>query len=255
MKQGFVVVEDAYPEEKRAEISAAVRRDTPPWEELKDDPPEGGLLKTDFAYDNMRFNHFILDEDLIGFVGRVLDTEQLHFRYAHNWTRYPNAPKVQPDLHIDNVNNSLLPPCEDVRFGQISSWYFPEEVTTETAPMRIIPKPFGKDTSKSVYVTGPGNMLMIFNTHLWHSATTFDGVEGQRYSVSRIYGRADHYWEGVFHYTNASRDENLRKFIPTLTARQREYFRFPPAGHHYYNEKTLAALEENYPGWNSRGEY
>ena len=30
---------------------------------------------------------------------------------------------------------------------------------------------------------------------------------------------------------------------------------FPPAGHRYYTAQTLAALEQQYPGWNARNEY
>ena len=35
----------------------------------------------------------------------------------------------------------------------------------------------------------------------------------------------------------------------------RTLFRFPPPNHPYYTKQTLAALEEQYPGWNARGEY
>ena len=38
---------------------------------------------------------------------------------------------------------------------------------------------------------------MIFNTVLWHSSSMYLGSEGQRYTLTRIYGRADHPWEGV----------------------------------------------------------
>jgi len=96
---------------------------------------------------------------------------------------------------------------------------------------------------------------MIFNTFLWHAASIFKGEEGQRYSVTRIYGRADHYWEGVSSFTNRGRDEHFRSFIGTLTARDRELFRFPAVGHPYYTRETLGLLEEQYPGWNARGEY
>ena len=75
------------------------------------------------------------------------------------------------------------------------------------------------------------------------------------YRPLRIYGRADHYWEGVASYTNSGTNEHFRSFIGTLSARERELFRFPPAGHEYYTAETLAALEEQYPGWNARGEY
>ena len=253
--QGFVVVENFYPEERRAQIAAAVRQTLPPWEVIKNDPSKDSFLKDDFPYADMFFNELIVDWDLIAFVQRVLDTEDIHFRYAHNWARYPDPTAVQPDLHIDNGNNSLLPRTADRRYGQISSWYFPEAVDEDQAPMRIIPKPYDKDLSKQVLLTVPAGTIMIFNTHLWHSATVYQGSQGQRYSVTRIYGRADHYWESVRSYTNAGMNEHLRKFIGTLSVRDRELFRFPPAGHEYYTKETLALLEEQYPGWNARGEY
>ena len=252
--QGFVVVENFYPEEQRAQIAAAVRQTLPPWETLKE-TPAGSLLRDDFPYADMFFNKLIIDWDLIAFVQRVLDTEAIHFRYAHNWARYPNPTDIPPDLHIDNGNNSLLPPTADQRYGQISSWYFPEAVSADQAPMRIIPKPYDQDLTKQVLLTVPAGTIMIFNTHIWHSATIFKNNQGQRYSVTRIYGRADHYWEGVRSYTNAGRHENFRQFIGTLSARDRELFRFPFAGHPYYTEATLARLEDQYPGWNARGEY
>ena len=255
LAEGFVVVEEFYPEERRAQIAAAVRRTLPPWEALKDDPPQGRRLTDDFPYADQFFNQLILDWDLIEFVQRALESDDIHFRYAHNWARYPEPEGVQPGLHIDNGNNSLLPPNADRRYGQISSWYFPEAVEAGQAPMRIVPKAHGQDLRQQVLLTVPAGTIMIFNTHLWHSATVFKGRRGQRYSVTRIYGRADHYWEGVSSFTNSGMNEHLRAFIGTLSARERELFRFPPADHSYYTSETLVQLEEQYPGWNGRGEY
>ena len=255
-KQGYVYVEDFYPEAKRAEIAAEVRKQLPSWEEIKDVEPDKGRGRADFPYAEMFFNHLIVDEDLIDFVALVLGTEDIHFRHAHNWVRYPATEKVDdPPLHRDNVNNSLLPVNHRWEYGQISSWYFPEDVGSSNAPMRIVPREFDDDVSKCNYLTVPGNTMMIFNTHIWHSATTYRGDEGQRYSVTRLYGRADHYWEGVTSYTNLGMQSSFREFIGTLTARQRQYFRFPPPGHPCYSNDTLAALEEQYPGWNAKGEY
>ena len=255
-EQGYVVVENFYPEDKRAEIAEEARRQIPPWDEIKDVDPDVVLRTADFPYEEQFFNQLILDQDLINFVARILGSEDIHFRYAHNWVRYPEREKPDnPDLHRDNGNNSLLPVNHVWKYGQISSWYFPEDVGPDNAPMRIVPREFGDDVGRCKYLTVPGNTQMIFNTHIWHSASTYRGDEGQRYTVTRIYGRADHYWEGVSSYTNVGMGEPFRAFIGTLTARQREYFRFPPAGHEYYTEETLGLLEEQYPGWNSRGEY
>ena len=254
MEQGFVTVENFYPDEKRDRIAAALRRIMPPWEDLEDNPPEGGMLRDDFPYEEQLFNELILCPDLVSFVQRILDTEEIHFRYAHNWTRYPNGPK-DPRLHQDNGNNSLLPPCNDVRYGQISTWYFPENVPEDQAPMMVIPKKYGDDISKGIKLSVSGGTQMIFNTFLWHTATPFEASEGQRYSLTRIYGRADHYWEGVGHYTQVGHDPHFREFIAGLNAADRQLFRFPPPDNPYYTRQTLAALEEQYPGWNVHGEY
>ncbi len=257
-EQGFVVVENFYPEEKRARIAAAIRETHPPWEIMKDREPEKlsppGLLKARFPYENMLFNELTIDGDLIHFIQRVLETEDIHFRYAHNWARYP-VPNPPPKLHMDNSNNSLLPPTGGAPYGQISTWYFPEAVGEDEAPMLVIPKRYSRDLSKKVVLAVPAGTQMIFSTHIWHSATLFKRTDSQRYSVTRIYGRADHYWEGVGFITSLGRNEHFREFIGTLTARQREVFRFPPAGHSFYTREHLALLEGQYPGWNTRQEY
>ena len=257
-EQGFLVVENFYPEEKRARIAAAFRETHPPWELMKDREPEelpsAGLLKARFPYANMLFNELTIDWDLINFIQRVLETDDVHFRYAHNWARYP-MPLPPPKLHMDNGNNSLLPPVGGPPYGQISTWYFPEEVAEDQAPMLIIPKKYGRDLSKKVVLAVPAGTQMIFSTHIWHSATLFKRNDSQRYSLTRIYGRADHYWEGVGFITSLGRNEHFRKFIGTLTAREREVFRFPPTGHPFYTRQHLELLEGQYPGWNARQEY
>ena len=85
--------------------------------------------------------------------------------------------------------------------------------------------------------------------------TAFNGKEGQRFTWGWGLGRADHIWEGLIHYTSIGQQENFVKVIQSMTADERTLFRFPPPGHHYYTKQTLAALEAQYPGFNSRGEY
>ena len=59
----------------------------------------------------------------------------------------------------------------------------------------------------------------------------------------------------MLHYTHVGKDPHFCRFIADLPARDRQLFRFPPPDHPYYTRQTLAALEEQYPGWNRRGEY
>lgn len=89
----------------------------------------------------------------------------------------------------------------------------------------------------------------------WHSASDYTREDGQHYTWGFAFGHGDHAWKGVCHYTNLGHNANFRKFISGLSAKDRELFRFPPAGHPYYTAQTLAALEEHYSGWNAGNEY
>ena len=94
-----------------------------------------------------------------------------------------------------------------------------------------------------------------FHNYSWHAASEYLRADGQRYIWKFAYGRADHYWEGVTHYTHAGRNPHFCEFIAGLSAADRQLFRLPPPDHAYYTRQTLADLEEQYPGWNAGGEY
>ena len=254
-ENGFVIIDRYIPDDQCAQMAAALRRILNPWDEVKDDPPKERTACHYFPYSEQILNQSIVDWEAICFSQKWLGTTHVLYRPGISIVRYPGFKSRVREAHIDNGNNSLLPVNGVREYGQISSWYFPEDVGPDNAPMRIVPREFGDDLSKCNYLTVPGNTQMIFNTHIWHSATVFQGDEGQRYSVNRIYGRADHYWEGVHSYTNQGRNERIGRFIGTLTARERELFRFPPVGNPYYTDKTLELLEAQYPGWNARNEY
>ena len=108
---------------------------------------------------------------------------------------------------------------------------------------------------KAEHLVCEGGTLCVFHTHTWHSASDYIRRDGQRYTWGFAFGHGGHYWEGVRHFTDVGHNSDFREFIGGLGARDRELFRFPPAGHRYYTAQTLEALEQHYPGWNARNEY
>ena len=149
----------------------------------------------------------------------------------------------------------MPPTLEDRGHSQIIFWFYLEDVDEDQAPTRFLATADGQDTSRAVPMVAPGGSVAIFHNYTWHAATAYTRPSGQRYVWKFAFGRADHYWEGTAHYTQVGRDPHFRAFIGGLSARDRELFRFPPAGHPYYTAQTLQALEEQYPGWNRDGEY
>ena len=260
-EQGFVVVPDYITGEKLRTLQAAQRRVLPSWEEVKHDPPgdqEGYSRLVPFPYEDPDLYKESMNEESIAFARRWLKTDNIHMRVGALIARYPGhawggTGSDDSGLHIDNVNNSLLPLSEDLReFGQIGFWHHLEDVDEDQAPLRLIPRKYGRDMSKAVSLVCKGGTICIFTRYTWHSASAYTRKDGQRLTWGYSFGRADHYWEGFKHFTSCGAGAPVfQAFIGGLTAAQREIWRFPPAGHSYYTEQTLALLEEQYPGWDS----
>jgi len=254
-ERGFVIVHDFLDEEQRQEIAAAVRRVLKPWDEIVDNPPQDRSDSCIFPFPEPILNRAAVNRDAIQFAQKWFRTDHIHFRPRSCLARYPGFKWKSPDAHLDNGNNTLLPPTDDRTHKQLWFWIHPEAVAEDQAPLRLVPHEHHGDLEKAVPLICAGGTLCIFHTHTWHSASDYIRGDGQRYTWGFAFGHGDHYWEGVKHYTDVGHNADFRNFISGLRAVDRELFRFPPAGHPYYTAETLATLEEHYPGWNARNEY
>ena len=260
-REGFIVVPNYYTGDRLKTLQAAQRRVLPTYEQIADDPPQdqaGNSLLRCFPHEEMELYRAAMDEEGIAFARQWLKTDAIHARVGCLIARYPGhtgggTGHDDSGLHVDNGTNSLLPPSEDLReFGQIGFWVHLEDVAEDQAPLRLIPKKYGRDMTHCVPLVCKSGTLCIFTNFSWHSASAYTRADGQRFTWGFSFGRADHYWEGFRHYTHLGKGAPVfQEFIGGLTAAQRELWRFPPAGHPYYTEQTLALLEEQYPGWNS----
>lgn len=250
---GYVIMRGYMPEKIRAEAAAALRRVLKPWDEVKHDPPPGRTDYHGFPWPEPILNRMILEPQLLALGRRILESEHVHYRAGLGIVRYPGFKGDSGEPHIDNGNNSLLPPSESKRFyGQLGCWFHFEDVAEDQAPLRLIPKSCGTDISRYEPLVVPGGSVCLFDNYTWHSASDYKREDGQRYTWGYGLGRADHYWEGFRHYTDAGLNPHFQQLIGAITPAEREVFRFPPVGHPYYTPQTLAALEQQYPGWKAQ---
>lgn len=255
LEDGYLILKEYIPREELPELQAAQRRVLKPWDEVKADPPKDGSILIPYPYPDLTMSRLYLEPGLIAFGKRFLKTPNVFARVGYMLARYPGF-KSGDTGHIDNGNNSLLPMSDDHReFGQIGFWIHLEEVKAGQAPLLLVKKKYGRDLSKAEPLICPAGTIAIFNNFTWHASSPYTLSEGQRYTWGWGLGRADHYFEGLVHYTSIGQHPLFKQVISGMTAEQRTLFRFPPPGHYYYTKQTLKALEEQYPGFNGRGEY
>ena len=255
IRNGFLFLPEYIRGEELAQLQAAQRRVLKPWDQVKDNPPEGRSEFFPYPPPDVTMASLYRHPELLKLGRRYLKSEAVYFRVGYMFARYPGF--VSTDTgHIDNGNNSLLPMTESAReYGQIGFWIHLEEVTADTAPLRLTRNPDGRDISKAVPFVCPPGSIAVFGNYTWHASSTFTGHEGQRFTWGFGLGRADHDFEGLIHYTAIGQNPIFKEVVIGCTAEERTLFRFPPPNHPYYTRQTLAALEAQYPGWNARGEY
>ena len=259
--EGFIIVPDFISGDELTKLQAAQRRVLPTYEQIKDDIPQdqaGHSLLKCFPHEELDLYRATMNPESIKFARKWLKTQDIHMRVGCLIARYPGHSRGgigfdDSNLHIDNGNNSLLPVTEDLReFGQIGFWIHLEDVEEDQAPLRLVPKRYGRDMTKCIPLVCKGGTLCVFTNFSLHSASAYARKDGQRFTFGYAFGRADHYWEGLINYTQLGENTPVfQKFIGGLSAAERQLWRFPPAGHPYYTEQTLKLLEDQYPGWDA----
>lgn len=248
-RDGYVIIHNYIPEPRRAEMAAAIRRILKPWDELKDSPPAARIASKFFPYPEQALNRAIVDADAIAFSQRWLGTRHIHYRPGLSLALYPGYNGDNGTAHIDNGNNSLLPPTPDDRaHSQIVFWFYLDDVGSDQAPTRFIPNHCGNDLSKSELFVAPGGSVAIFHNYLWHAASNYLRADGQRYVWKFAFGRSDHYWEGVLNYTDVGMNPHFREFIVTLSALERELFRFSARGAQVLHARGPGGIGAAIPG-------
>ena len=174
--RGYAIVHNYLPEARRVEMAAALRCILKPWNEIKADPPDALTDTYYFPYPEQCLNHAIIDREAIAFAQRWLGTEHIHYRPGLGLVTYPG--RKNGTFHIDNGNNSLLPPtASDHNHSQLNFWFCLEDVDEDQAPTLFVDEDDGqhRDPAKAEAMAAPGGSVAIFHNYSWHAASAISG--------------------------------------------------------------------------------
>lgn len=162
--RGYAIVHGFLPEAQRATMAAALRRILKPWDEIKDDAPPDRMANCHFPYSEQCLNRAIVNREAIAFAQRWLGTDAIHYRPGLGMVTYPGR-KGGP-FHMDNGNNTLLPPTEsDRHHSQLNFWFCLEDVGVDQAPTLFVAAENGhhQDTALAEPMVAPGGSVAYFS--------------------------------------------------------------------------------------------
>jgi len=270
LRDGYVLVPGFL---SPGEVDAArsdVLRHFPTWRELQLTPQRYGWifddpehLQVEFPFDADALNHNSTHPQIIEFVERLLGTREVLLSQSAIWAKYAGTGSFEQTMHLDYEGNTLVAPRDDGPYRQVNMILYYTDVTEALGPTYVVPQEHSRDAGlwppfrekkkwPDLYkheqpVLARAGSLLIFGMRTFHRAGEMTADEGVRFTHHLVYKSASCFFNGYHQYSQFGEKPQMRQFLQRATPRQREMVGFPPPGHPYWNEQSLAAVAERYP--------
>jgi ectoine hydroxylase-related dioxygenase (phytanoyl-CoA dioxygenase family) len=223
--------------------------------------PEHLQVEFPFAGDALNFNS--THPEIIAFVEQLLGTRQVMLSQSAVWAKYAGTGDFSQEMHLDYEGNTLVVPRDDGAFRQVNMILYYTDVDEAMGPTCLVPQgrarhlpvwpPWpGRDKHPELYelerpVLAKAGSLLLFSMRTFHRASDMTAEAGVRLSHHMVWRAAGHDYQGYHQWSRFGEKPQLARFIERATPRQREAIGFPPSGHAYWNEETVAAVALRYP--------
>lgn len=270
-RHGFVVVPGVLTADELVRARHGMSQYFPTAEELAATPQRYGFvledpehLQVEFPFAADVLNDVSTHPKLIAFVERVLGTRDILLSQAAVWAKYAGSGDFDQGLHLDYQGNTLVVPRDDGDFRQVNMILYYTDVTPDLGPTFVVsqektrnlpPWPTHRTRKKDggLYkherpVLANAGDLLVFSMRTWHRASDMTADSGVRFSHHFVWRAAAHGFQGYQQWSSKGENPDLQRFVERATPRQRELLGFPPVGHPYWNEETIAGVRMRYPG-------
>lgn len=214
-----------------------------------------------FPFKSWGLNRLAFHPDLVDAAERLLGNSDLDLYKIELWAKYSGAVDYDQPHHYDYGNHSLVVPRRDGRFMHMTTFLLLSDVTDLDGPTKLV----GKDDSGNVPLiprffehgafadvevaaTGPAGTLLVYRTDVLHRASNFGAPGRSRFALLADYKPSGTPWGGKMSWPGRADHQDMTEVIVRATPRERTLLGFPPAGHEYWNDQTIADVETRYPG-------
>jgi hypothetical protein len=205
-------------------------------------------------------NRIAFHPDLVDAAERFCDTSDLELYKIELWGKYSGGADYDQPHHRDFGNHSMVVPRRDRRWPQLTSFILLSDVTAHDGPTMVIPRatgdevPFvprelamGELVDQEVAIVGPAGSILLYTTDVLHRGSTMTGSTSSRFSLLSDYSERGNPWMGKMSWPGLALQPGWHEMIERASARERDLFGFPAPGHEYWNDQTLADVQNRYP--------
>ena len=265
---GYAVVEGFLDTDELAAARAGLFEVFPTPEHYFADPDaHARLVRHQFAglrlapFPSWDLNRIAFHPDLVDAAERFCGTTDLQLYKVELWAKYSGGADYDQAHHRDYGNHSLVVPRRDGRWPQLTSFILLSDVTEQDGPTRVIPRSIGDDlpfvprelemgalVDEEVAVVGPAGSILLYTTDVLHRGSAMTGDQRSRFSLLADYSARGNPWMGKMSWPGLALQPGWQELVERATVRERDLFGFPPPGHEYWDDQTLADVQARYPG-------
>jgi hypothetical protein len=230
-----------------------------------------------FPFRSAELSLLAVSDRVVDLAETLLADNDLRISSAEAWAKYTGAAGYDQPLHRDYLNHTLMVPADDPRFRQLEMFVYLVDVPGELGPPSMVsrtrtaglpakpnwyPREDGADAGggwvatagspdlydAEVRAAGPAGTVVAWAPGTFHRGTALTLPRGARYTIHLAYRPARAEWGQRMSWAGRSHEPEWYRFAHRATPRQLALFGFPPPGHPYWTEATLAGTAQRYPG-------
>jgi hypothetical protein len=238
----------------------------------------GGI--DDFPFASDALNLLAVHPLLIGFAERLLRSSDLRVYSIEAWAKYTGAADYDQEHYRDYLGASLLAPSSDPRFGQVEMFLYLVDVPAALGPPAFVPlchtghlptipnwfprQPGERhDADHPMWISPTGHpelyqhessgaglagTVAAYSNRTFHRGTQLTARRGARYTLHINFRPAASEWQTRHSWLQHANKPAWPAFVEHASPRQLALFGWPPPGHPYWTNETIAGVQLRYPG-------
>lgn len=220
----------------------------------------------DFPFASVELSLLAVHPQLVALAEAMLGAEDIRIYSAEAWAKYTGAADYDQHHHRDYLNHTILVPTQDPAFRQVEIFLHLCDVPEELGPPHFVSRTLTRGAAAlpnwlsraerpewyaaEVSGAGPAGTAIVWRTSTFHRGTALTAPRGARYTMHLNYRAAATEWANRHAWTSRSHEPEWYAFVGRASLRQLLLFGFPPPGHPFWKDETLAAMAQRYPGLN-----
>lgn len=213
-----------------------------------------------FPYASPDLNRLAFHPGVVDMVERFLGSSDVELYQIDLWGKYAGAVDYEQSHHCDYNWRSMVVPRRDGWRPQVSIFFLLSDVTEDSGPTKVVPAPHTRDEplvppgkepgafgDVEIPITGPAGTIFAFRTDVFHRGTSITGEGRSRFVLIAGYQERGAPWAGGNTWSEHGHLDGFRAVLEQASPRERELFGFPPVGHEYWDDQTVADVQLRYP--------